>query len=139
MASGRKMLAFWDPKSCNLDFWDFGSKFFTLNNIRSNSFFYKVGMINNSSRSGTCFSFCLTSSIYFSITQRYVFEWVNCCLCPGTHHFHSLKPISGPCSIEIMYPREWRIAIPASLVWGDERRNRFVYASHKKATHALFS
>ena len=27
-----------------------------------------------------------------------------------------LQPISGPCSIEIMYPREWRIAMPASLM-----------------------
>ena len=26
------------------------------------------------------------------------------------------QPISRPCSIEIMYPREWRIAIPASLM-----------------------
>ena len=36
--------------------------------------------------------------------------------CVSTHRFHPLKPISGPCSIEIMYPCEWRIAIPASLM-----------------------
>ena len=28
--------------------------------------------------------------------------------------------ISRPCSIEIMYPREWRIAIPASLMQVDK-------------------
>ena len=26
------------------------------------------------------------------------------------------QPISGPCSIEIMYPQAWRIAIPAPLM-----------------------
>ena len=30
------------------------------------------------------------------------------------------KPGPGPCSIEIMYPREWRIAIPASLMRVDD-------------------
>ena len=33
-----------------------------------------------------------------------------------THRIHSLKSVSGPCSIEKVYPREWRIAIPASLM-----------------------
>ena len=27
-----------------------------------------------------------------------------------------LQPISGPCGIEVKYPRESRIAIPASLI-----------------------
>ena len=36
--------------------------------------------------------------------------------CVDTHWFHSLKSISGPCSIEKVYPREWRIASPASLM-----------------------
>ena len=31
------------------------------------------------------------------------------------------KLISGPCSIEIMYPCEWRIAIPASLMRVEKR------------------
>ena len=30
------------------------------------------------------------------------------------------QPIPRPCSIEIMYPREWRIAIPASLMRVDK-------------------
>ena len=29
---------------------------------------------------------------------------------------HPIQPISGPCSGETMYPREWRIATPASLM-----------------------
>ena len=33
----------------------------------------------------------------------------------GATTAHPLQPISRPCSIEIMYPREWQIAIPASL------------------------
>ena len=33
---------------------------------------------------------------------------------------HPLQLISGPCSIEIMYPCEWRIAIPASLMQVEE-------------------
>ena len=36
-----------------------------------------------------------------------------------THDVHPLQPLSGPCSIEIMYSREWRVAIPASLMWVD--------------------
>ena len=33
----------------------------------------------------------------------------------------ALEPISGPCSIEIIDPREWRIAIPASLMRVEKR------------------
>ena len=33
---------------------------------------------------------------------------------------HPLQLISGPCSIEKVYPREWRIAIPASLLRVDD-------------------
>ena len=29
---------------------------------------------------------------------------------------HACQPLSGPCGIEILYPREWRIAISASLM-----------------------
>ena len=32
-----------------------------------------------------------------------------------------LKCISGPCGMEIMYPREWRIATPASLMRVDQK------------------
>ena len=88
-----------------------------LNNFcRNSTFTGSVGFIIDSSRSGTCFSSCLTSSIYFSI-RKTVHFWCGFLLfrvC--THRFHSLKSVSGPCSIEIMYPREWRIAIPASLM-----------------------
>ena len=88
-----------------------------LNKIRRNSCFTgSVGLIIASSRSGMGFSSCLTSSIYFSIRNMYVcFYGVKVFLCSDTHCFHSLKSISGPCSIEKVYPREWRIAIPASL------------------------
>ena len=39
---------------------------------------------------------------------------------PRSHNAHPLNLISGPCSIEMMYPREWRISIPASLMRVDE-------------------
>ena len=71
--------------------------------VRNSSFTRQVDLIIGSSRSGTCFSSCLASSTYFSITKKYVFYRVNMFLCPGTHRDHSLTPISGPCSIE-KYP-----------------------------------
>ena len=37
-------------------------------------------------------------------------------LCHGAPDANPFQPISGPCSIEIIYPREWQIAIPASLM-----------------------
>ena len=44
----------------------------------------------------------------------FFFKWVaKPWWTPG---FQPLQPTSRPCSIEIMYPREWRIAIPASLM-----------------------
>ena len=33
-----------------------------------------------------------------------------------THRIHSLNSVCGPCSIEKVYPCEWRIAIPTSLM-----------------------
>ena len=92
-----------------------------LNNFcRNSAFTGSVGRIIASSRSGTCFSSCLTSSKHFSIRKKYVFYRVKVFLCSCTRRFHSLKSISGPSSIEMMYPREWRIAIPASLMRVDE-------------------
>ena len=41
----------------------------------------------------------------------------------------SLQPISRPCSIEIMYPREWRIAIRASLMHGQKYMNALAKAA----------
>ena len=38
---------------------------------------------------------------------------------------HPLQPISGPCSMEILDPREWRIAIPASLMRVEQQRCPF--------------
>ena len=96
----------------------FDPNWYILDKIGSNSSFTKsLGLIIDSSRSGTCFSSCLASSIDFSKTKK--------CLFLGgqlwwTQQFISLQPISGPCGIEIMYPREWRIAIPASLMRVDD-------------------
>jgi len=39
------------------------------------------------------------------------------CLC--SHVLHP-QPSSGPCSIEVIYPCKWRIAIPASLMRVDK-------------------
>ena len=99
-----------------LNFLIFDSNWIILNNFCLNSSFTgSVGLIIASSRSGTCFSSCLTSSIIFCNT-KYIFDMVLCFFCVGTHQFHSLKSISGPRSIEKVYPREWRIAIPAALM-----------------------
>ena len=49
--------------------------------------------------------FCYNEKVCFSQGQ----------LC-WTHRFSTLQPFSRPCSIELMYPREWRSAIPASLM-----------------------
>ena len=49
-------------------------------------------------------SSCLASSTYFSITKTYVFGSVNLLFCVWTHRVHSLKSISGPWSIEEVYP-----------------------------------
>ena len=38
----------------------------------------------------------------------------------GRHGSAPLQPIFRPCSIDIMYPREWPIAIPSSLMRVDE-------------------
>ena len=38
-------------------------------------------------------------------------------LCAVPTRVHPLQSMSGPCSIETMYPCEWRIAIPVSLMW----------------------
>ena len=83
---------------------------------RNSSFTRRVGLIIASSRSGASFSSCLASSIYFSITKtciflRYCFLFVS--LSPDVH---PSQPISGPCSKKSIPPREWRIAIPASLM-----------------------
>ena len=42
---------------------------------------------------------------------------------------HPIQPISGACSIEIMYPGEWRVAIPASLMRVDNAASRPVFVS----------
>ena len=45
-----------------------------LNNFcRNSSFTGSVGLIIDSSRSGTCFSSCLASSIYFSLRKKWLF------------------------------------------------------------------
>ena len=72
--------------------------------LRNWSFTGSVGLIIDSSRSGTCFSSCLRSSTYFSRKKKtYVFYRVTVFLCSDTHRFHSFKSISEPCSIE-KYP-----------------------------------
>ena len=85
-----------------------------LNEIGCDSSFTgSVGLIIASSRSGTCFSSCLASSIYFFYNKKKSFSWGQL---PRTYRVHFLQPISRPCSIEKVYPREWRIATPASLM-----------------------
>ena len=106
-----------------LNFWIFDPNCIILNNFCRNSSFTKsLGVIIASSRSGTCFSSCLASSIYFSITKKVSFLYGFMFFCVGTHQFHSLKSVSGPCSIGKVYPREWRVAIPASLMRVDKTR-----------------
>ena len=85
---------------------------------RNYSFTGPGGLIIDSSRSGMCLSSCLASSIYFFYEKKVAFSWVQL---PCSHSAHSLQLISGPCSIEIIYPCEWRIAIPASLMRVDQR------------------
>ena len=79
-----------------------------------------MGVIIASSRSGTCFSSCLTSSTYVSITKQLFSYGQLVFLCGDQHRFHSLISISGPCSIKKVYPREWRIAIHVSLMRVDD-------------------
>ena len=116
---------FWQTIFGILNFWVFVMLIRNcpiLNKISRNSSFTRPrGLIIDSSRSGTCFSSCLTSSTYSSMTAKYVSDRVNLFLCPWTHRVHSVKPISGPCSIEIMYPLEWRIVIPASFMRVEKR------------------
>ena len=78
-----------------------GLKWLILNKFgRNSSFTRQVGLIIASSRSGTCFSCCLTSSTHFSITKKSVF-FLGSTLVDTP--LHSLQPISGACSIE-KYP-----------------------------------
>ena len=117
----RENFGFPEPKKhWNPEFLDFRANLWILNkNCRSSSFTRPVGLIIDSIRSGTCFSSCLVSSIFFhkkhvSFSSGQLW-W--------THHFHFLQPLSRSCSIEKVYPREWRIAIPASLMRVDKRPN----------------
>ena len=103
-----------------------------------------MGFIIDSSRSGTCFSSCLTSSKHFSKRKKYAFYRVKVFLCSCTHRFHSLKSVSGPCSIEKVYPLEWRIAIPAPLMRVDDcmmsykHRSSIVLRRDQKPGFCLF-
>ena len=45
---------------------------------------------------------------------------------PRSHNAHPLKLISGPCSIEIIYPCEWRIAIPASSMGATQQTDAWI-------------
>ena len=90
-----------DLKGANLDFLDFRPKWVILNNFfRSSSFTGSVGLIIDSSRSVTCLSSCLASSIYFFHGKGVSLSWVQLpFVCVAT----TPKLISGPCSIE-KYP-----------------------------------
>ena len=90
----------------------------------NSSFTGSVGLIIASSRSGTSFSSCLASSTYFSITKKLFFLWYNFpfvsssprCQPPPTH-FQTLQYGKVyPAVWKSILPREWRIAIPASLM-----------------------
>ena len=62
----------------NPDFVISGLNLVNLNKFgRNSSFTRQMGLIIASSRSGTCFSFCLASSTYFSITTKCLFLWYN--------------------------------------------------------------
>ena len=56
-----------------------------------------------------------------------------------TQQFIALQPIPRPCSIEILYPREWQIAIPATLMrvdnvtWGPITEFQIAYYSNAAA------
>ena len=71
--------------------------------VRNSSFTRPGGLIIASSRSGTLFSSCLTSSTYFSMTKNVCFLGTTsfCVIVPRCPH--PPQPISGPCSIE-KYP-----------------------------------
>ena len=67
--------------------------------LRNSSFTGSVGLIIASSRSGTSFSSCLASSIYFPITKKCLFLGSTLFLCHRDPDANPLQPISGPCSI----------------------------------------
>ena len=65
--------------------WILDSSWMILNNFcRNSSFTGSVGLIIDSSRSGTCFSSCLASSKYFTIRKKCLFAMVFCFFCVYT-------------------------------------------------------
>ena len=72
----------------------------------NSSFAGSMGLIIVSSRSGACFSSCLRSSIYISISKTCLFLRINFLFVPSSPDVQPLQPISGPCSIE-KYPSSW--------------------------------
>ena len=85
--------------------------------LRNSSFTISDGFIIDSSRYGSIFWPCMMSPTYFPITEAFFFLGTTSFLCPVppvVAVVHPLQPISGPCSIEIIYPCELHRAIPAS-------------------------
>ena len=87
---------------------------------RNSSFTGSVGLIIVPSRSGTCFSSCLVSSLYFSITKNVFFLGTTSFLCPGPLVFTPSNPFPDTAVQKSILPREWRTAIPASLMRDDQ-------------------
>ena len=86
--------------------------------LHISSFTKKVGLMIASSRSGTFFSSCLTSSTHFSITKNMLLIGSTCFCVQG--HTDSIP--SDPFLL-----RERRIAIPASLMRVDHGLNFFMF------------
>ena len=54
-----------------------------------------------------------------------------------SHVVHPLKPLSEPCSIEILYPRQWQVTILASLMQVEKHKvSLLVCTKCLKATHS---
>ena len=88
---------------------------------RHSSFTRPGDIIIDSSRSGTCFSSCLASSTHFSITQTIICLRYNFLLCQRPPMSTPFNPFLDPAVYKSILPREWRIAIPASLMRIDKQ------------------
>ena len=103
-----------------LNYWIWNLSWVILSNILHNlSFAGQVGFIVHSSRSVAKFWPHMMSPPYFCI-RRTFFHWGPLSFCLSSTEVHILQPISEPCSLDMMYPREWRIARHASLMRVDK-------------------
>ena len=83
------------------DFRDFKSKLVIFEQmLPKKSFTKSLDLVIDFSRSGTCLSSCLASSIYCSITKTCLFLGYNFLFVSSFSVVYPLQPISRPCSIE---------------------------------------